>query len=174
MRAFLVSFFIVFLSVCFFVSRSHATEIPTTIDRFYEVAPGIYRGARPEWEGMKFLAFSGFKSVLNLDDDRFAIMKENHYAQLLGLKGVSSPLASYWFPEDEQVNEILAFIANPDNHPVFIHCQHGRDRTGMIVGLYRVLYEGWTPQDAYSEMLNLGFRTMLVPLDHYFKERTGL
>jgi protein tyrosine/serine phosphatase len=27
---------------------------------------------------------------------------------------------------------------------VFIHCTHGRDRTGLIIGAYRLLVNGWT------------------------------
>lgn len=174
MRAFLVSLFIIFFSVCIFVSRSHAAETAPPIERFYEVSPGIYRGARPEWEGMKYLSAMGFKSVVNLDDDRYAIMKEQHFAQLLGLEEYSQPLSSFWFPDDEQVDDILDFISDPSNQPVFVHCLHGRDRTGMIIGLYRVLYEGWKPQDAYKEMLNFGFRPQFIPLDRYFKEKSRM
>ena len=41
--------------------------------------------------------------------------------------------------------------------PVLIHCRHGSDRTGLIVALYRILYQNWTKEDALEEMLKGGY-----------------
>ena len=46
----------------------------------------------------------------------------------------------------------------------FIHCTHGHDRTGLVVGCYRVLKQGWTKNDAYAEMLQHGFHPELLGL----------
>jgi protein tyrosine/serine phosphatase len=43
-----------------------------------------------------------------------------------------------------------------------VHCEHGHDRTGMIVALYRVCFDGWGPETAYQEMINMGHN----PDDH--------
>jgi protein tyrosine/serine phosphatase len=37
--------------------------------------------------------------------------------------------------------------------PAFIHCQHGADRTGTMVAVYRVRVQGWTKEDAIKEMM---------------------
>jgi hypothetical protein len=57
--------------------------------------------------------------------------------------------------------------------PVYIHCELGRDRSGLIIGLYRVRYEGWSPCAAYAEMQQFGFNERLRGLDRYFWERHG-
>jgi protein tyrosine/serine phosphatase len=40
---------------------------------------------------------------------------------------------------------------------VFVHCQHGADRTGMMVAAYRVMEMGWTPEEAAAELPRFGF-----------------
>ena len=41
--------------------------------------------------------------------------------------------------------------------PVLVHCQHGSDRTGTMVAIYRVVVDGWTKAEATNEMINGGF-----------------
>lgn len=43
----------------------------------------------------------------------------------------------------------------------YVHCERGQDRTGLIVGVYRVKVEHWTKADAYQEMLKHGFHPIL-------------
>ena len=76
-------------------------------------------------------------------------------------------------PNDNEVNDILAKLADPANRPVFVHCMQGHDRTGLIIGLFRVFVEKWTPQAAHDEMMALGFTSILVSMNHYFEQKTG-
>jgi protein tyrosine/serine phosphatase len=49
-----------------------------------------------------------------------------------------------------------------------VHCTHGQDRTGLIIGLYR-LNEGWTKDAAYKEMLVHHFHSSLHGLHEYWE-----
>jgi protein tyrosine/serine phosphatase len=71
------------------------------------------------------------------------------------------------------VNQIEAIMADHARRPIFVHCQQGEDRTGLIVGLYRVETEHWSPAAAYREMIAKGFHKILFFLNHYYEERTG-
>ena len=82
-------------------------------------------------------------------------------------------MSGFWASSDAQMKAILQIVANPANLPIYIHCKHGQDRTGLVVALYRIFNEGWTPVEARKEMLQLGFHTMLLGLNHYFEEATG-
>ena len=62
-----------------------------------------------------------------------------------------------WHPEDEDVVRFLKLVTNPANGPFLIHCQHGADRTGTMVAIYRIAVQGWTKQDAIKEMTGGGF-----------------
>jgi protein tyrosine/serine phosphatase len=75
-------------------------------------------------------------------------------------------------PNDAEVNAILATISDPASQPVFVHCMQGRDRTGLIIALYRVIYEHWTPKDAHDEMMAHGFNSILLAMNGYFEAKT--
>ena len=42
-------------------------------------------------------------------------------------------------------------------YPVLIHCRAGLHRTGVMVGIYRMEYEGWTPREVIAEMKAKGY-----------------
>lgn len=42
-------------------------------------------------------------------------------------------------------------------YPVLIHCRAGLHRTGCLLAVYRMEYEGWTPLQALRELKGLGF-----------------
>lgn len=150
---------------------AQAAELP---GKFLPVSPGIYRGAQPTAENLAELKSSfGVRTILNLNNDRAAVAEEAAAAKRLGLNFLSHPMSGFWAPSDEQVDGILAILADKENYPIFVHCRHGEDRTGLIVGLHRVFHEGWTPAKAYDEMLTNGFHRILFPLDQYFEDRTG-
>jgi protein tyrosine/serine phosphatase len=151
---------------------SWATEPPIT--NFHQVSGEFYRGARPEKIGVEYLAARSFKTIINIDDDEYAIEEEQKIAEKLGINMVSIPLSGFFSPSSSNVDQILEWVSDTKQYPLFLHCKHGQDRTGMIVGLYRVEYENRAPTQAYQEMLDLGFHTILWGLNHYFKERTGL
>jgi tyrosine-protein phosphatase SIW14 len=141
--------------------------------RFQQVSAGIYRGARPAADELATLQKLGIKTVLNLENDKAAVAQEMKTAAALGLKEFSTPMSGFWSPKDAQVKLSLQILTDPANQPVYVHCLHGEDRTGLIVGLYRVFYEGWTPQQAWNEMEAMGFHRLLFFLKEYYEKATG-
>jgi len=75
-------------------------------------------------------------------------------------------------PNNDEVNLVLARMADPGARPLFIHCMKGEDRTGLLVALHRVINEGWKPADAHAEMMAHGFNSLLLELNHYFEDKT--
>jgi protein tyrosine phosphatase (PTP) superfamily phosphohydrolase (DUF442 family) len=146
-------------------------EIP--IARFFEVSPGIYRGARPGPEGLQALHDQlGIKTDIDLDNDQEANVVETAAAEALGIHLVSRPMSAFWAPHEHTVNEIIAIMADPTNYPLFVHCQMGEDRTGMIVGVYRTMIEDVRPKDAIHEAVKHGFHEINFPLAIYFQNKT--
>jgi protein tyrosine/serine phosphatase len=62
-----------------------------------------------------------------------------------------------WHPEREEIVRFLQIVTDKDRTPVFVHCQHGADRTGLMCAIYRVAVCGWTKEDAIREMTHGGF-----------------
>jgi protein tyrosine/serine phosphatase len=60
-------------------------------------------------------------------------------------------------------------MTDPANRPLMIHCQHGADRTGALVALYRVVVQGWTKEMAIEEMNRGGYHhsSLWRNLDRY-------
>ncbi len=173
-----MQFFTIFLGLFLFLpfQTAQATEFSNQVPilDFHQVTQHISRGARPHKIGLEALAKMGVKTILNIDNDKPEIADEAKNSQALGLRMISLPMSGFWKPKDAQVEKILAVLRNPANYPLFIHCKHGHDRTGLIMGLYRIQEQNWPAQEAYAEMLKLGFHKQLVFLDHYFKQKTGL
>jgi tyrosine-protein phosphatase SIW14 len=137
------------------------------------VSLGVYRGPRPTAATLSQLKALGVRNVLDLEDTTSVVNSEHKAVTALGMNFVSEPMSGFWTPNDSEVNTIEAFVANTANYPIFVHCEHGQDRTGLIVGLFRVETQHWTPAAAYKEMLAKGFHQILFLLNHYYEEKTG-
>lgn len=131
----------------------------------------IYRGGQPETErDWEYLWDSGVTQVikLNLDTE--------------GKDIVPAKVGLFKCP----INKIEQLIIGPDRQTIidavefirdntFIHCQHGQDRTGLIVALHRVKSCGWTNKMAQDEMLVHGFHPALLGLWFvWLKELLGI
>ena len=51
-----------------------------------------------------------------------------------------------------------------------VHCQNGHDRTGLVVGLIRIVVDGWEPERAWREMIARGYHDELLGLNWAFRE----
>jgi len=122
------------------------------ISNFYQVTTNLYRGAQPTVEGMKQLKAMGVKTVVSLR----SFHSDKDFVEGTGLKSIRFEVKP-WHAEDEDVVGFLKVIADTNNLPVFVHCQRGADRTGMMCAMYRIVDCGWTKQQAIDEMRDGGF-----------------
>ena len=125
----------------------------------------IWRGPLPETkEDMDFLKNfefpniipKGFKTIVNLNC--IGDKKEEILATRAGIAFYDLDIPGYFFPSVHSVLDAVNLIENPRYHPVYLHCRHGRERTGLVVAAYRILVEKWPVQMAYEEMVKMGCR----------------
>jgi tyrosine-protein phosphatase SIW14 len=140
---------------------------------FSQVTANLYRGGRPDQAGVEALKQMGVKTIIDLENDDQAVATEQTWARQDGLFFIHEPMNGLETPRDAEVDDILSKINDPALQPVFVHCLQGKDRTGLIVALDRVLHQGWTPKDAHDEMMALGFNSLLIAMNHYFETKTG-
>ena len=133
------------------------------LPNFATVAPGIYRGAAPTPAGLKRLKEKGVRTVIDLRIEKKGQTEEAATAKSLGLRRVRIPMGRE-APTEKQVRQFLTELKAAGSAPVFVHCQHGADRTGAMVGLWRVTQQAWTFDRAYKEMRKYGFKPFLKEL----------
>ena len=127
------------------------------IKNFQFVAPGLYRGAQPDAEGIKDLKARGMKTILSLRVPDRVNAWEAKEAVESGLDFISLPLSNYDHPSNSDVREFLKVVTDPTRQPVFVHCRQGQLRTGAVIASYRVLEQGWRADQAYQEAKRYGF-----------------
>ncbi|HQU42107.1 MAG TPA: tyrosine-protein phosphatase [Pirellulales bacterium] len=135
----------------------------------HQVAPGIYRGRAPATdEDFRRLKDLGVKTVLNLRRrDAGAIAHERARLSAMGIDTVHVPMR--YFPGgDGSVDLAVSVVKDTRLHPIYVHCKHGKDRCGVVIGLYRVRHQGWKHEAAYSEMTRHGFDRRLFGLRRTF------
>jgi protein tyrosine phosphatase (PTP) superfamily phosphohydrolase (DUF442 family) len=98
--------------------------------------------------------------------DTNKIAAESAFCKELGLKFVSIPLDGLNVPTTSDIKSFLDSTKNASDEPVFIHCHRGSERTGAMVGIYRIENNGWNALRAYKEMRQYGFIPLFANLTH--------
>jgi protein tyrosine/serine phosphatase len=116
----------------------------------HRVTENLYRGAQPTREGFRNLEKMGVKTVVNL--------RAFHGDKLDGtsLKYFRIRIEA-WDPEMDEVIRVLRILTDESGGPYFVHCQHGADRTGMIMAVYRMAAQDWEREAAIAEMTGGGY-----------------
>lgn len=153
------------------------------LTNFQMVSPAVLRGGQPDGESLQVLQRAGVKLVVSLrhhskaspapassysffrrhtDDDE--IDEEKEIAQRLGLRFLNISLDGINAPSFTDIDRFVQLFQDQDNLPMYVHCLHGRERTGFMLAAYRMKIQAWTVDEAYKEMLQQGFdplRTVL-------------
>jgi protein tyrosine/serine phosphatase len=111
----------------------------------------VYRAAQPSPLFLRWLvAHHGVRTLVNLRGTTPGY--ESAFAARKGLRLFSFSLSAGREPSAEDVQRFLAILQDPENHPVLVHCRRGVDRTGYMLGIYRVQALAWDAERATREM----------------------
>ncbi len=136
------------------------------IVNFGKVSESLYRGAQPDAIAITNLSRLGIKTIINLRMPDDVWKPEEVLAQANGILYTNIPLHGLGRPTDKDVERILSIIEN-SQLPVFVHCQHGCDRTGTIIACYRIKREKWSVEDALKEARKYGMSTFERGMRHF-------
>ena len=133
----------------------------TTINNFHQVDAAVYRSGKPTPEQIAELAPLGIRAIVSLEtymmgpDDAD---EEQAAAEAQGIKFLRVPMSPLPFerPSLDELLSALALTTDPANQPVLVHCYHGSDRTGLVIGAYHIKAHGWSADEAIADMRNYG------------------
>lgn len=141
--------------------------------RFAKVDDRLYRGGLPSLANLKELKAKGIKTDITLMGeiplyDTAMVLREKLWAKQAGLKFVQVKVPTGKMPigpkiSNKYADAFLKVVLDPANQPAFVHCLHGRDRTGTMVSTYRISQGGFTNAQAYAEMKSFGFSETSYP-----------
>jgi len=119
----------------------------------------LYRGGQPSYEGITSLKEHGVRTVIDLRDDRNPA--ERMWVEEAGLAYVNIGTNA----GRVEPAKIAKFLKEVDEaqKPIFVHCYHGRDRTGLEVAVYRMVEQGWPREAALKELYAHGYHWAVFP-----------
>jgi len=145
---------------------SQYLELPN----FHQVNAQLYRGGQPKMGGLQKLKELGVKTVVNLRGEDDHVRAEQTEARSLGLRYYTIAFPEFSKPKDKEVQRVLEIINAAENQPVFVHCHHGKDRTGTIVACYRISHDGWTAKQAKNEAHRYGLSWVEIGMKRYIDD----
>lgn len=126
------------------------------VAKLYQVTPQLYRSAQPDANGFRAVEALGIRTVVSLRQT----VNDVPLAAGTDLALYRVPMKSRYVGENNGTKVVQAMRAVREGMargPVLVHCHHGADRTGLIAALWRVMYEGWSRQQAIDELIEGGY-----------------
>lgn len=157
--------------------------VPSLFKKEHPALP-FYRGSAPTEAGLERLKKLGVTTIIDLRKGeaegnrvRSRVVQNCNLAaphlpmspseeagavRKLGLKYISLPM--YRAPSREQMATFLAMTGgSKTSKSIYVHCQHGRDRTGGMIALYRLQKDHWDYKETLAEMRGYGFDPSAQP-----------
>lgn len=139
---------------------------------FYQVDGQLFRSEQLTEEDIGLLKQQGVNTIVNLRF--FNRDKNDEQLDNQGFTLINQPLLT-WAVKPKQLANILATIENQHKQgkKVLVHCYHGSDRTGIVIAMYRIVYQNWTIEQAKQEMRQggYGFHRIWKNLDSLLTEQ---
>jgi hypothetical protein len=154
--------------------------------RLREVTPGqFYRSGQMTVEGYQdAVERLKIRTVVNLRDDMpdpdvrqsffdGRTVKESELCRRLGVNWVF--IAPDLIPKGRipasrpaAIDKFLELLDDKSAYPILVHCNAGLNRTGVIVAVYRMEHDGWTPLQAWNELRANGFGEFTSTADNNY------
>lgn len=118
----------------------------------FQMSPTLYRSALPDGGAVPLLKNLKVATVIT-----FLPESDKNWLSEPGINQVQLPYRTNHVDDADVLKTLRAIQAAEANGPVLMHCKHGSDRTGLMAAMYRVVVQGWSKEDALSEMTQGGF-----------------
>lgn len=151
------------LNECFFPKRfGHVTE---AVHRSGQLAPCVVESTLREHE---------IKQIIDLTEPEYmpkGKVREQEVARDLGIEILHYPLVGDGTGDVERYAHAVAALIEADrkHEMVLVHCAAGSQRTGGVVACFRILYQGWTLDEALKEARQYDWKPEDVAMARYLE-----
>ena len=185
MRSTFLAPFTTLLCVVAFAAKAQNSEMEVPTDRnpswalkvldvpevpkLFLVEPNFYRSPQPTEDGFKALVMrKGLRTAVSLR----ASHSDDALTQGLGLRLFDFKMHAWHIEREDVVGALRALRSETRTGPTLLHCTLGADRTGLVAALYRMIYQGWSKEDALEEMEHggFGFHDIWINIPHFIDE----
>ncbi|CAI8866348.1 dual specificity protein phosphatase family protein [Pseudomonas sp. IT-P395] len=118
----------------------------------FQMSPTLYRSALPDGGAVPLLKNLKVATVIN-----FLPEADSNWLSEPDINQVQLPYRTNHVDDADVLKTLRAIQSAEAKGPVLMHCKHGSDRTGLMAAMYRVVVQGWSKEDALSEMTQGGF-----------------
>ena len=151
-----------------FPQDSNPTSITSEdVCNFHQVDEQLFRGGRPRPSAYPKLAEIGIRTIVNLEEVDFAAEEKALVDNLNRTLPPGKQIQFFSLPigpdeievrgiSHERLKKLFAQVRDAQR-PIFIHCYHGKDRSGAVVAIYRMLMQQKSFDEAYAEAYHYGF-----------------
>ncbi len=133
----------------------------------FRVTPSLYRSAKLTPRDVPLLQTLGIKTVVSLR----AFHSDRKALQGSGIQIRRVKIYTWDIDDRSIIDALRAIRAAEKEGPVLLHCLHGADRTGLVSAMYRILYQGWSKEDALHELTEggYGYHSMWKNIPQYLR-----
>ncbi len=142
-----------------YLNKKHDLSVPQKVNaismsliqapRFSQIQNGLYRGGSPSVKDVQNLYNSfGVRRIVSLDIE--AAEAINDICNELKIQHIVLPITSTDVNSISKLPLLDWASILLDGGPCYLHCLHGKDRTGLVTALFRC-QEGWSSNRAIQE-----------------------
>lgn len=137
------------------------------VNNLHRITPTLYRSAQLSREDVPELQKLGIRKVISFR----AFHADDSILAGTQIKMQRIRINTWYIRDEDMVTALKALRTADQDGPVLIHCQHGADRTGLVSALYRMVYQGWTREQALDELQHggYGFHPIWQNITNYLK-----
>jgi len=139
------------------------------INNFHQVDEHVFRGAQPTDEGLRDLAKTGVKFVIDLREGGRRSAAEERVVTAAGMQYVNVPMSGLTPHTEAEITKVLQLLEDHATGPVFVHCMRGADRTGAVIAAYRIQHDHWENARALKEAISDGMSFFQYPRQSYIR-----
>lgn len=127
----------------------------TNVENYSRAAPSVGTGGMIRDGAMSTFRDKGFKSVVSLLNPGEGVEAHTRWAREAGIDYYNLGVTPEG-PDDSVLEQFKAILADPDNHPVMVHCSSA-NRVGSLWARYRIDM-GVPVEVAFQEARTIGLQ----------------